>query len=151
MGEVYRAHDSKLARDVAIKVLSGRLAADAAARSRFDREAKALAALSHPNILAVHGVGEAAVDGTGTVRYAVMELLEGETLRHKLAPGPLPPRRALDYALQIARGLAAAHQKGIVHRDLKPENVIVRRTPREILTRLALINSPLVMRQPLNR
>jgi eukaryotic-like serine/threonine-protein kinase len=120
MGEVYRAHDAKLNRDVAIKILPEALAADPASLARFEREAQAVAALSHPNILAIHDFG---VEG-GT-RYAVMELLEGETLRARLAQGALPARKAVDLAAQIAEGLAAAHEKGIVHRDLKPENVFV--------------------------
>jgi TolB-like protein/Flp pilus assembly protein TadD len=122
MGEVYRARDEKLDRDVAIKVLPESVAADPDTLARFEREAKAVAALSHPNILAIHDFGKH--DG---ICYAVMELLEGQTLREKLLPGPVPPKRAVDYALQIARGLSAAHDKGVVHRDLKPENLIVTR------------------------
>ena len=120
MGEVYRARDTKLNRDVAIKVLPELFAADPDRLARFEREAQAVAALSHPNVLAIHDYG---VDGTRA--YAVMELLDGETLREQLTHGPLPSRRAIEYGVQIARGLAAAHDKGIVHRDLKPENVIV--------------------------
>jgi Tol biopolymer transport system component len=120
MGEVYKARDTRLGRAVAVKVLPERLAADAEALSRFEREGKAVAALSHPNILALHDVGR-----EGATAYAVMELLEGETLREALASGPLSPRRATEYAVQIALGLAAAHEKGIVHRDLKPDNVFV--------------------------
>jgi TolB-like protein/tetratricopeptide (TPR) repeat protein len=120
MGEIYRAHDAKLNRDVAIKVLPESLASDPDALARFEREALAVAALSHPNILAIHAFGEQ--DG---IVYAVMELLEGETLREKLQAGPIPEKRGLSYTLQIARGLIAAHDKGIVHRDLKPENVFV--------------------------
>ncbi len=120
MGEVYRARDSKLKREVAIKVLPDELAKDPQARARFEREAQAVAALSHPNILSIHDFGS-----DGGVAYAVMELLEGETLRAKLAAGPLPQKLAMDYALQIARGLSAAHEKRVIHRDLKPENVFV--------------------------
>ncbi|HEY6148006.1 MAG TPA: serine/threonine-protein kinase, partial [Thermoanaerobaculia bacterium] len=120
MGEVYRARDRKLDRDVAIKVLPASVASDPDALARFEREAKAVAALSHPNILAIHDF--ASQDG---IVYAVMELLEGETLRGKLDSGPIPQRQALDYAVQIAKGLSAAHEKGVVHRDLKPENVFV--------------------------
>jgi len=105
MGEVYRARDRKLDRDVAIKVLPQSVATDPDALSRFEREAKAVAALSHPNILSIFDFGNQ--DG---VSYAVMELLEGETLRGKLEAGPIPQKQAVDYALQIARGLAAAHQ-----------------------------------------
>ena len=120
MGEVYRARDTRLDRDVAIKVLPQSVAGDAAALARFEREAKAVAALSHPNILAIHDVGTS--DG---ITYAVMELLEGESLRQRLQEGPLPQRKALEIAREVALGLAAAHERGIVHRDLKPENLFV--------------------------
>jgi TolB-like protein/Tfp pilus assembly protein PilF len=120
MGEVYRARDKKLDRDVAIKVLPESVAGDPDALARFEREAKSVAALSHPNILAIHDFGTQ--DGTA---YAVTELLEGETLRGKLDGGPVSQRLAVDWALQIAKGLSAAHGKGVVHRDLKPENVFV--------------------------
>jgi len=120
MGEVYKARDSKLQRDVAIKVLPRSLAADPDALARFEREALAVAALSHPNILAIFDFGT----HEGIV-YAVMELLEGETLRGKLDTGRIPQKQAVDYALQVAKGLSAAHEKGIVHRDLKPENLFV--------------------------
>ena len=122
MGEVYRAKDSKLKRDVAIKVLPQSLAANPDALARFEREALAVAALSHPNILSIFDFGTH--DG---ISYAVTELLEGETLRRKLLANPIPPKLAVDYALQIARGLSAAHERGIVHRDLKPENLFVTR------------------------
>ena len=122
MGEVYRARDSKLRRDVAIKVLPQVLAADPEALARFEREALSIAALSHPNILSIFDFG--AQDG---VSYAVTELLEGETLRARLDAGPISREQTVDVALQIARGLAAAHEKGIVHRDLKPENIFVTR------------------------
>ena len=120
MGEVYRARDTKLKRDVAIKVLPASLAKDADALARFEREALAVAALSHPNILAIYDFGSHA-----GITYAAMELLEGETLREALAAGPIPQRKSLLYAREIAEGLAAAHEKGIVHRDLKPENLFV--------------------------
>lgn len=120
MGEVYRARDTKLDRDVAIKVLPAHLAADEAARARFEREARAIAALSHPNILAIHDFG--VHEG---IAYAVTELLVGATLRARLADGPLPLRKVLEMGSEIGAGLAAAHDKGIVHRDLKPENVFV--------------------------
>ena len=116
MGEVYHARDTKLDRDVAVKVLPAPLSKNPEALARFEREAKAVAALSHPNILAIHDFGS----HQGTT-YAVMELLSGETLRARLAAGCLPVRRALDYTVQIAEGLAAAHEKGLVHRDVKPE------------------------------
>ena len=120
MGEVYRARDTKLARDVALKVLPDQLSYDPKALARFENEAKAVAALSHPHILAIHDFGR--IDG---VSFAVTELLEGETLRALLQRGPLPVRRALEIAGQVADALAAAHEKGIVHRDVMPENVIV--------------------------
>ncbi len=122
MGEVYRARDAKLERDVAIKVLPAHLSADPDALARFEREAKAVASLSHPNILAIHDFGTQ--DG---VAYAVTELLEGETLRGKLDGGPIAQAQAVNWAQQIARGLSAAHSRGVVHRDLKPENVFVTR------------------------
>jgi TolB-like protein len=122
MGEVYRARDKKLDRDVAVKVLPQSVAADPDTLARFEREAKAVAALSHPNILAIHDFGN-----QGGVAYAVMELLEGETLRGKLDAGSITQKQAVDYALQVAKGLSAAHEKGIVHRDLKPENLFVSR------------------------
>jgi TolB-like protein/tetratricopeptide (TPR) repeat protein len=120
MGEVYRARDGKLDRDVAIKVLPESVAADPATLARFEREAKAVAALSHPNILSIHDFGTQ--DG---VTYAVMELLEGDTLRGRTLAGPVSQKQAVDYALQIAKGLSAAHERGVVHRDLKPENLWV--------------------------
>ena len=122
MGEVYRARDNKLDRDVAIKVLPQSVAADPDTLARFEREAKAVAALSHPNILSIFDFGSQ--EG---ISYAVMELLEGEALRGKLDAGPITQKQAVDYALQVARGLAAAHEKGIVQRDLKPENLFVSR------------------------
>jgi eukaryotic-like serine/threonine-protein kinase len=120
MGEVYRAKDGRLGRSVAVKVLPDRLARDEEARRRFEREARAVAALSHPNILAIHDFGADA-----DLAYAVMELLEGETLRARLGRGPLPWRKAVETGVAIADGLAAAHARGIVHRDLKPENVFL--------------------------
>ena len=122
MGEVYRARDPRLDREVAIKVLSPKLATDPGALARFEREAMSVAKLSHPNILAIHEFGQ-----QGAVSFVVAELVDGETLRARLQAGPLAPRRAVAYALQIARGIAAAHARGIVHRDLKPENVMITR------------------------
>jgi serine/threonine protein kinase len=120
MGEVYRARDSRLGREVAIKVLPEPFANDRGRLSRFEREAKAVAALSHPNILAIHDYGK-----DGVVTYAVMELLEGETLRDRLAKASLPWREAIQVGAAITDGLAAAHTKGIIHRDIKPENLFL--------------------------
>ncbi len=120
MGEVYRARDTRLHREVAIKVLPATFSQDVDRLRRFEGEARAASALNHPNILTIHDFGS-----EGSAPYVVSELLEGETLREKLAGGRIPVRKGLDYAAQIARGLAAAHEKGIVHRDLKPENLFV--------------------------
>src|SRR5262245_13853313 len=120
MGEVYRAKDPRLGREVAIKVLPASFSADADRLRRFEQEAKAAGVLNHPNITAVYDIGQ-----HSGAPYVVQELLEGETLRAALAGGRLSPRRSIDYATQIAHGLAAAHEKGIVHRDLKPENLFV--------------------------
>jgi Tol biopolymer transport system component len=120
MGEVFRARDPRLSREVAIKVLPPSFAKDADRMRRFEQEARAAGILNHPNITSIHDFGT--VDGSP---YVVMELLEGDTLRNRLSTGPVPVRKAIDWAIQMARGLAAAHEKGIVHRDLKPENVFV--------------------------
>ena len=120
MGEVYRARDTKLGRDVAIKVLPASLSENADRLNRFEQEAQAAGALNHPNILVIHHIG--IHEGAP---YIVSELLEGETLRERLAGAALPQRKAIDYALQIARALAAAHEKGIVHRDIKPDNIFI--------------------------
>ena len=120
MGEVYRARDPRLNREVAIKVLPEGLASDATAHARFEREARAVAALSHPNILDIHDMGAA-----GGVSWVVTELLEGETLSRRLAAGALPWRKAAEIARAIAEGLAAAHARGVVHRDIKPSNVFL--------------------------
>src|SRR5690349_9702858 len=122
MGEVYRARDSKLDRDVAVKVLPAQLTSSPDALARFEREAKAVAALSHPNILSIFDFGTHA-----GVSYAVAELLEGETLRGRIDSAPITQRQAVDWSLQIAKGLSAAHGRGVVHRDLKPDNVFVSR------------------------
>jgi Tol biopolymer transport system component len=120
MGEVYRAKDPRLGRDVAIKVLPASFSADPERLRRFEQEAKAAGLLNHPNITAVYDIGT-----ENQAPYVVTELLQGETLRARLAGGPLSSRKAIDYALQIAHGLSAAHEKGIVHRDLKPENLFL--------------------------
>src|ERR1700693_6481463 len=125
MGEVYRARDPVLKREVAIKVLPQFVSQDPDRMQRLQQEAQAAAALNHPNILAVYQLGN--FEGT---TYLVSELLEGDTLRQELMHGALPARKAIDYGVQIAHGLAAAHHKGIVHRDLKPENIFITRDAR---------------------
>src|SRR5215469_13757104 len=120
MGEVYRARDTRLGREVALKILPASFVQDADRLRRFEQEARAVAALNHANILAIHDVGS--MNGTP---YLVTELLEGETLNARLGIGPLPIRKALEIVIQAARGVAAAHDKGIVHRDLKPANLFI--------------------------
>jgi eukaryotic-like serine/threonine-protein kinase len=122
MGEVYRARDTRLRREVALKVLPQEFVNDAGALARFEREARAVAALSHPNIRGIYDLGR-----HQELVFAVMELLDGETLRHRLRHGPLGVRPAVEIAVQLAQGLGAAHEKGIVHRDIKPENVFITR------------------------
>ena len=125
MGEIYRARDQRLGRDVAVKILPASFAADPDRLRRFEQEARAVAALNHPNILGVHDLGQQ--DGTP---YMVCELLEGESLRAVLARGALSHRKAIDYGIQTAQGLAAAHSKDIAHRDLKPDNIFITREGR---------------------
>src|SRR5262245_45382161 len=120
MGVVYRARDTRLNRDVAIKVLPPSIAGDEARLARFEQEALATAALNHPNILVVHDIGR-----DGGSAYVVAELLDGRTLRTVLEEGLPSVAKAVDYAGQVAQGLAAAHSRGIVHRDIKPENLFV--------------------------
>src|SRR5947209_3448872 len=125
MGEVYRARDTRLGREVALKILPEIVANDAARRARFALEARAASALNHPNIVTVHDIGE-----EGGVSYIVTELVEGESLRTLIERGPVPARKLIDIAAQIADGLAAAHAAGITHRDLKPENIMLTRDGR---------------------
>ena len=125
MGEVYKARDQRLGRDVAVKVLPASFASDPERLRRFEQEARAVASLSHPNILAVHDIGQHARQP-----FMVSELLQGESLREVLTRGPLSQRKAIDYGVQIAHGLAAAHSKDIAHRDLKPDNVFITRDGR---------------------
>src|ERR1700730_3424095 len=125
MGDVYRAKDSRLGREVAIKVLPDHLSGDALALARFQREAKVLAALSHPNILTIFDVGQ-----ENSVSFVVMELLPGETLRTRIAQRRPGWADAVQMGIEIAEGLSAAHSKGIMHRDLKPENIFVTRDER---------------------
>ncbi|HEY7863712.1 MAG TPA: protein kinase, partial [Thermoanaerobaculia bacterium] len=122
MGEVYRARDSRLGRDVAIKVLPAEMSADRDRLARFEQEARAASALNHPGIVTIYDIGRA-----DSVPYIAMELVSGKTLRELLTEGALPPRRALAIAASAADALARAHEAGIVHRDLKPENVMVGR------------------------
>src|SRR5882724_3041184 len=128
MGEVYRARDTRLDRTVAIKVLPEHLSGNPQLRERFDREAKAISSLSHPHICPLYDVGHQ--DG---IDYLVMEHLEGETLASRLKKGPLPPERALEYAIQIADALDTAHRHGVVHRDLKPDNIMLTKTGANLL------------------
>ena len=125
MGEVYQAKDQKLGRDVAIKVLPEEFAKDADRVARFQREAKLLASLNHPNIAAIHGLEE-----SGRTNFLVLELVEGETLADQIKRGPIPVEESLKLALQIAEALEAAHEKGVIHRDLKPANIKVTPTAR---------------------
>ena len=125
MGVVYRAKDTRLGREVAIKVLPAAFAADADRLRRFEQEAMAVVRMNHPNILAIHDIGT--FEGAP---YLVMELLEGETLRERMGGRALGAKKAVEISLQIAHGLAAAHEKGIVHRDLKPENIFLLRDGR---------------------
>src|SRR3972149_5495153 len=120
MGEVYRAKDTRLDREVAVKVLPESRRAGTDALARFEREAKAVAALSHPNILAIHDVGH-----EHGISFVVTELLEGETLRERLRRSAIPWRKAVEIGIEIAEGLSAAHSKGVIHRDLKPENLFI--------------------------
>jgi len=128
MGEVYRARDTRLERDVAVKVLPANLSSDPSLRQRLEREAKAVSKLSHPHICTLHDIGHQ--DG---VDFLVMELVEGETLEHRLMKGPLPPEQAIRIAMQIADALARAHKLGIVHRDLKPANVMLTKTGAKLM------------------
>src|SRR5271157_3957987 len=130
MGEVYRAKDTRLGRDVALKILPESFAREADRLRRFEQEARAVAALNHPNILAVFDIGQNNEGQQSGSPFLVSELLEGESLRAVLDRGALPQRKTIEYGVQIAHGLAAAHDKGIVHRDLKPENVFITRDGR---------------------
>src|SRR6266550_2431761 len=139
MGVVYRARDTRLGRDVAIKVLTHVATDDSERLQRFEQEAHATGMLNHPNLLTIYDVGH-----DGGEPYIVSELLEGETLRERLGRGPFPPRRVVDAALQVAQGLAAAHEKGIIHRDLKPENIFLTRDGRAKILDfgIAKLNAP---------
>jgi eukaryotic-like serine/threonine-protein kinase len=123
MGEVYRARDTSLGRDVAIKVLPDTFAGDPERVARFEMEARTLAALNHPNIAQIYGLEKA--QGQSPLSALVMELVEGETLRARISQGPLAPRKALEIAIALAEALSVVHAKGITHRDLKPENIFL--------------------------
>jgi len=120
MGEVYRAHDARLGREVAVKVLPPEFSISADRLSRFEQEARSASALNHPNIITVYDIGSA-----GDTSYIAMEFVEGKTLREMLGPGAIPLRKAVSIAVQFSDGLAKAHEAGIVHRDLKPENLML--------------------------
>jgi eukaryotic-like serine/threonine-protein kinase len=128
MGEVYRARDPRLERDVAIKVLPANLSADPSLRQRLEREAKAVSGLSHPNICTMYDIGHQ--DGTD---YLVMELVDGETLERRLTKGPLPAEQTIRYSSQIADALAKAHKQGVTHRDLKPANIMLTRSGAKLM------------------
>src|SRR5262245_37282498 len=132
MGEVYKARDSRLNRDVAIKILPEALSSDTERRDRFMREARAVSSLNHPNICTVHDIGTETAAGS-SVDYLVMELLDGESLADRLAKGPLPLDQALRCGIEVADALSRAHRQGIVHRDLKPANVVLTRQGAKLL------------------
>src|SRR5579862_3918420 len=129
MGDVYRARDARLGREVAIKVLPEDRARNREMLRRFEQEARSASALNHPNIITIYDIGSHPL-GQETIWYIAMELVEGQSLRQVLSDGPVPNQKLLDIGVQIARALAAAHAKGIVHRDLKPENILVNREDR---------------------
>ena len=143
MGEVYRARDTRLGRDVALKILPQSFSADADRLRRFEHEARAIAALNHPNILSIHDIGTH--DGT---QYIVTELLQGSTLSEKLIDGPISPKRTIEFAIQVAHGLATAHEKGIVHRDLKPDNLFITKDARAKLLDFGLAKQTEAAFQP---
>src|SRR5688572_9618807 len=137
MGEVYRARDHHLNRDVAIKVLPDAVSQDADRRRQFEQEARAAGGLNHPNIEAVYDVG---IEGRSS--YIVTEILKGETLQQRIDGRPLPVRKAVDYAIQIASGLAAAHEHGVIHRDIKPSNLFVTTDGRIKILDFGIAKSP---------
>src|SRR6202521_4004407 len=128
MGEVYRARDTRLDRTVAIKILPAHLSDNPEAKQRFDREARAISSLNHPNICTLYDVGHQ--DG---IDYLVMEFLEGETLGDRLAKGPLPPEQVSKYGIEICEGLERAHRSGVVHRDLKPGNIMLTKASAKLM------------------
>src|SRR5713101_6493447 len=128
MGEVYRARDTRLDRTVALKILPAHLSDDPEAKQRFDREARTISSLNHPNICTLHDVGHQ--DG---IDYLVMEYLEGETLADRLRKGPLPVEQVLKYGIELCEGLEKAHRSGVVHRDLKPGNIMLTKTGAKLM------------------
>src|ERR1700740_3259253 len=139
MGEVYRARDTRLDRTVAIKILPAHLSDNPEAKQRFDREARAISSLNHPNICTLHDVGHQ--DG---IDYLVMEFLEGETLADRLRKGPLPLQQTLKYGIEICEGLEKAHRSGVIHRDLKPGNIMLTKTGAKLMDfGLAKATSPI--------
>jgi Tol biopolymer transport system component len=148
MGVVYRATDTRLDRVVALKVLSPRFSADPQLRQRFEREARAISSLNHPNICALYDVGEASVSGE-PIRFLVMELIDGDSLAHRLARGPLPLSQALQHGIQIIDALNSAHRRGIVHRDVKPGNVMLTKSGAKLLDFGVAKSGPLATAGPL--
>jgi serine/threonine protein kinase len=139
MGEVYRARDTRLERTVAIKILPAHLSDNPVAKQRFEREARVISSLNHPNICTLHDVGHQ--EG---IDYLVMEFLEGETLADRLTKGPLSPEQILKYGIQICEGLETAHKKGVVHRDLKPGNIMLTKSCAKLMDfGLAKATSPI--------
>src|SRR5437588_7816531 len=128
MGEVYRARDTRLDRTVAIKILPSHLSDNPEAKQRFDREARSISSLNHPNICTLHDVGQ-----QGGVDFLVMEFLEGQTLADRLMKGPLPLEQVLKYGMEICEGLEKAHKTGVIHRDLKPGNVMLTKTGAKLM------------------
>jgi len=128
MGEVYRARDTRLQRTVAIKILPSHLSDNLEARERFDREARTISSVNHPNICTLHDIGH-----QNGIDYLVMEFLEGETLADRLRKGPLPLDQALKYGIEICEGLERAHRSGVVHRDLKPANIMLTKSGVKVL------------------
>src|SRR6201993_1721687 len=128
MGEVYKARDTRLDRTVAVKILPSHLSENPEAKERFDREARTISSLNHPNICTLHDVGHQ--DG---IDYLVMEFLEGETLADRLRKGPLPLQQTLKYGIEICEGLEKAHRSGVIHRDLKPGNIMLTKTGAKLM------------------
>ena len=138
MGEVWRAEDTTLGRQIAVKVLSDALSSDPERLARFEREARTLAALNHPNIVTIFAVEKAPTDDDRELRLLTMELVEGTTLAQRLTDGPMPPREAATLLVPVCRAIAAAHRAGILHRDLKPSNILIDEEGRPLVTDFGL-------------